>query len=131
MLTLYDAPRCPYCARVRIVLAETAIAYETVPVDRDERPAWIYDLNPTGRVPVLDDDRFVLAESRVIMEYLEERFPEPPLLPPGAEARALARLRLERFEQSLASPYYALRREPASETARRDLDAGLDTLADL
>jgi len=131
MLTLYDAPRCPYCARVRIVLAEKAIAYETVPVDLDERPAWIYDLNPTGRVPVLDDDGFVLAESRVIMEYLEERFPEPPLLPPGAEARALARLRLERFEQSLASPYYALRREPASETARRDLEAGLDTLADL
>ena len=131
VLTLYDAPRCPYCARVRIVLAEKAISYETVLVDLDERPGWIYDLNPTGRVPVLDDDGFVLAESRVLMEYLEERFPEPPLLPAGADGRAVIRLRLERFEQDLAAPYYALRSERTSETARAGLDAALDTLADL
>jgi glutathione S-transferase len=111
MLRLYDAPRCPYCARVRIVLAEKAISYETVLVDLDERPGWIYDLNPSGRVPVLEDDGFVLAESRVLMEYLEERFPEPSLLPADADRRALVRLRLERFEQELASPYYELRRE--------------------
>ena len=60
MLTLYDADRCPYCARVRIVLAEKSLEYETVTVDLDDRPAWIYEKNPLGRVPVLEEDAFVL-----------------------------------------------------------------------
>ena len=71
---LYDAPACPYCARVRIVLAEKGIEYETVEIDLRDRPAWVYELNPPGRVPILDDG-FVLPESAVIMEYLEERYP--------------------------------------------------------
>jgi glutathione S-transferase len=77
---LYDAARCPYCARVRIVLAEKGIEYDTVEIDLRDRPDWIYDLNPSGKVPVLDDE-FVLPESEVIMEYLEEKHPQPPLLP--------------------------------------------------
>ena len=52
MLKLVDAPRCPYCARVRIVLAEKGLAHETVVIDLDDRPAWLYELNPVGRVPV-------------------------------------------------------------------------------
>ncbi len=52
-LVLYDAPRCPYCARVRIALAEKDVEFETVEVDLKDRPAWIYEKNPTGRVPVL------------------------------------------------------------------------------
>src|SRR5205823_3036258 len=81
VITLYDADRCPYCARVRIVLAEKGIEYETVVVDLDDRPAWIYDKNPTGRVPVIEEDTFVLPESAVIDDYLNERYPDPPLLP--------------------------------------------------
>jgi RNA polymerase-associated protein len=131
MLTLYDSPRCPYCARVRIVLAEKSISYETVAVDLDDRPGWIYDLNPTGRVPVIDDDGLVLAESRVLMEYLEERFPEPALLPADPSGRALVRLRLERFDGSLGGAYYDLRRERSSESARAVLDAAFDGLANL
>ena len=101
MLTLYDAARCPYCARVRIVLAEKAVPYETVIVDLDERPSWIYDLNASGRVPVLDDDGVILPESRVLIEYLEERFPEPPLLAADPSARARVRLLLEQFDENL------------------------------
>jgi glutathione S-transferase len=52
---LYDALRCPYCARVRLVFAEKGIGYETVEIDLGNRPAWIYELNRTGKVPVLDD----------------------------------------------------------------------------
>src|SRR2546430_59439 len=81
MITLYDADRCPYCARVRIALAEKGIEYETVEIDLDDRPAWIYEKNPLGRVPVLEEDTFVLAESAVIDEYLEGRYPDPPLWP--------------------------------------------------
>ena len=128
MLTLYDADRCPYCARIRIVLAEKGLLYETVVVDLDDRPAWIYEKNPLGKVPVLEEDDFVLPESAVIMEYLEERYPEPPLWPADPAERAAGRLLLERFDQ-LSRPYYALRR--GDEDAREHLDAelaGLDSL---
>ena len=111
MLTLYDAPRCPYCARVRIVLAEKDVPYETVVVDLSDRPAWLLEHNPPdGRVPVLEEDGWVLPESAVVDEYLEERFPEPPLLPADPGERAAARLVVFRFD-ALGKPYYALRRE--------------------
>jgi stringent starvation protein A len=108
MLTLYDAPRCPYCARVRIALAEKEIQHEVVIVDLDQRPQFIIDLNPPhGRVPVIEERSFVLPESAVINEYLEERFPEPALLSSDPEERALARLTVFRFDD-LGDPYYGL-----------------------
>src|SRR5438093_5205785 len=101
MITLYDADRCPYCARVRIVLAEKGIPYETVAIDLQNRPAWLYEKNPLGKVPVLEEDTFVLPESAVINEYLEERYPEPALLPADAADRAAARLAVHRFDAAL------------------------------
>jgi glutathione S-transferase len=126
VITLYDAGRCPYCARVRIALAEKGIEYETVEIDLDDRPAWIYAKNPLGRVPVLEEDTFVLAESAVIDEYLDERYPEPPLWPADPAARALGRMLVFRFDE-LSRPYYALRR--GDDDARERLDAVLATLA--
>jgi glutathione S-transferase len=112
---LYDAARCPYCARVRIVLAEKGVAYETVEIDLDDRPAWIYDKNPLGKVPVLEEDGgLVLPESVVISEYLEERYPEPQLWPIDPAERALGRLLVEQFDARLGNAYYALRRGEAS-----------------
>jgi RNA polymerase-associated protein len=122
MLTIYDADRCPYCARVRIVLAEKGIEYETVVVDLDDRPGWIYEKNPSGKVPVLEEDDLVLPESAVIMEYLEERYPAPPLWPDDPAERAKGRLLLDRFDD-LGKPYYALRR--GEEDARVRLDDAL------
>jgi stringent starvation protein A len=110
MLTLYDAPRCPYCARVRIVLAEKDVEYEAIEIDLADRPAWIYEKNSTGRVPVIEEDGWILPESAVIMEYLEERYPEPALLAADPADRALARLWILRHDD-FTRPYYALRRE--------------------
>lgn len=110
MLTLYDADRCPYCARVRIVLAEKDVEYEPVAIDLSNRPAWLYEKNPLGKVPVLEEDGFVLPESAVIMQYLEERYPEPPLLPADPADRAIVRLAIERFDHALGDAYYAFRR---------------------
>jgi glutathione S-transferase len=124
-LTLYDAPRCPYCARVRIVLAEKGVEFEVVEIDLADRPAWIYEKNSTGRVPVLEEDGWVMPESVVIMEYLEDRYPEPPLLPADPADRALPRLRIFRAAE-LTDPYYALRR--GEEGARERLDAELERL---
>jgi stringent starvation protein A len=128
VITLYDADRCPYCARVRIVLADKGLEYEVVAVDLDDRPAWIYEKNPLGRVPVLEEDDFVLAESAVINEYLEERWPVPQLWPADPGERALGRLLVHRFDE-LSRPYYALRR--GEEGARERLDAQLASLAAL
>jgi len=125
VITLYDADRCPYCARVRIVLAEKSVEYETVAIDLDDRPAWIYEKNPLGKVPVLEEDAFVLPESAVIDEYLEERYPEPALWPADAAERAFGRLLVFRFDQ-LSNPYYALRR--GDDAARERLDAELAKL---
>jgi glutathione S-transferase len=126
VITLYDADRCPYCARVRIALAEKGIEYETAEVDLEDRPAWIYDKNPLGKVPVLEEDTFVLPESAVINEYLEERYPEPRLWPLDPGERALGRLLVFRFDE-LSRPYYALRR--GEEGARERLDLALSSLA--
>ena len=110
MITLYDAPRCPYCARVRIVLAEKGVEYGTVEIDLADRPDWIYEKNPLGKVPVLEEGDFVLPESEMIMEYLEERYPEPALLPADPTHRALVRLHVYRFDLNLGDAYYAFRR---------------------
>jgi len=126
VITLYDADRCPYCARVRITLAEKGIEYEPVMIDLDDRPGWIYEKNPLGRVPVLEEDTFVLAESAVIDEYLDERYPDPPLWPADPADRALGRMLVFRFDE-VSKPYYALRR--GEEGARARFDAALDTLA--
>jgi RNA polymerase-associated protein len=127
MLTLYDAARCPYCARVRIVLFEKRVDFETVEIDLDDRPAWIYEKNSTGRVPVVEEDAWLLPESAVIMEYLEERYPEPALLAADPAERALARLWIFRHD-AFTKPYYALRRGEEGAAARLEVELGkLDT----
>jgi stringent starvation protein A len=123
MLTLYDAARCPYCARVRIVLAEKDVEYEAVEIDLSDRPAWIYEKNDTGRVPVVEEDGWILPESAVIMEYLEERYPEPALLAADPADRALARLWIFRHDD-FTKPYYALRRGEEGAAARFDEQLG-------
>ncbi len=129
MLTLYDAARCPYCARVRIVLAEKQVPHEAVAIDLDDRPVWILAKNPpAGRVPVLEEDGWVLPESAVIDEYLDERYPDPPLLPADPGERAAARFIVFRFDH-FQKPYYALRRgEPGAEESFAGQLEGLDAL---
>jgi glutathione S-transferase len=120
-MKLVDAPRCPYCARVRIALAEKGIEHEVVQVDLSDRPQWLLELNPpSGRVPVLDG----LPESGVIMELLEEIHPDPALLPVDPAARARARLMVHRFDSNLGDDYYAYRRGDPNH-----FDAKLEALA--
>jgi glutathione S-transferase len=129
---LYDAARCPYCARVRIVVAEKGIEVETVEVDLSNRPGWLLELNrPNGRVPVLDNG-FVLPESEVIMGYLEELIPAPALLPEDVSERAEARLLVHRFDDLLGDDYYAFRRGDDNDLAARleDLPVGWSLFSD-
>lgn len=130
-MKLYDAARCPYCARVRIALAEKGLDYERVDIDLSNRPDWIYELNATGRVPVLDDG-FILPESAVIMGYLDERYPEVPLLPADPAERAQANLLVHRFDDNLGDDYYAFRRGDPNELPAKleSLEVGQSLFAD-
>jgi len=132
-MKLVDAARCPYCARVRITLAEKGLDAETVEVDLFDRPQWLLELNPpSGRVPVLDDG-FTLPESEVIMGYLEERHPEPALLPGDPAERARARLLVHRFDENLGGDHYAFRRgDPNDLTGKlAALEVGQSLFADV
>jgi glutathione S-transferase len=123
MTVLYDAARCPYCARARIVLAEKGLPYDAVEIDLRDRPAWLYEKNPAGKVPVLEEDGWVLPESAVISEYLNERYPEQPLWPADPGERAAGRLLVFRFDD-FSGPYYALRREEAGARERFEEELG-------
>jgi stringent starvation protein A len=98
-MTLFSDPLCPYCHRVRMVLAEKGIAVDVVDVDAKKLPPEVMDVNPYGTVPTLVDRDLRLFESRIIMEYLDERFPHPPLLPVDPVSRANARLFMYRVER--------------------------------
>lgn len=133
MITLYDAERCPYCARVRIALADKGIEHEVVAIDLSDRPAWLYEKNPLGKVPVIEEEAFVLPESEVIMHYLEERYPEPALLPADPAARALAALQVHRFDRYVGDDYYAYRRGDPNSLEERlaALDLGHQLFVDI
>lgn len=99
VMTLFSDPACPYCHRVRMVLAEKGIGVEIVDVNARELPDEVLEFNPYATVPSLVDRELRLYESRIIMEYLDERFPHPPLLPVDPVSRANARLFMYRVDQ--------------------------------
>jgi RNA polymerase-associated protein len=102
-MTLFSGDTDVYSHRVRIVLAEKGINVDIVPVDSGNPPEDLIDLNPYNTVPTLVDRDLVLYSSQVIMEYLDERFPHPPLMPVDPVSRANNRLMLHRIEQDLYS----------------------------
>lgn len=126
VMTLFSDPACPYCHRVRIVLAEKGISVEIVDVDAKDLPDEVMDFNPYGTVPTLVDRDLRLYESRIIMEYLDERFPHPPLLPVDPVARANARLFMYRVEKDWYSALERiLRKNGDVSQARKELRESL------
>ena len=99
VMTLFSSASDLYSHRVRIVLAEKGINFETVEVDPASPPEDLMDLNPYGIVPTLVDRDLVLYDAQVIMEYLDERFPHPPLMPVDPVSRAQSRMTLRRIQR--------------------------------
>ena len=99
LMTLFSDKTDIYCHQVKIVLAEKGVAYETELVDPKGVSEDLMELNPYGTVPTLVDRDLVLFNSRIIMEYLDERFPHPPLMPVYPVARGKSRLLMLRIEQ--------------------------------
>jgi len=99
IMTLFSSPTDPASHRTRIVLCEKGIEIEIVSVTPGRFPEDLLDLNPDHTLPTLVDRDLVLYDSRVIMEYLDERFPHPPLMPVDPVSRAQFRLALHRIER--------------------------------
>ncbi|HUF74287.1 MAG TPA: glutathione S-transferase N-terminal domain-containing protein [Gammaproteobacteria bacterium] len=122
VMTLFSKPNDPWSHRTRLVLAEKSISIDIVDVDDGNLPEDLLDLNPYNSVPTLVDRDLVLYDSRVIIEYLDERFPHPPLMPVDPVTRAQFRLALYRIEKdwySLADDILAAGdRKPPARSAR-------------
>jgi RNA polymerase-associated protein len=99
VMTLYSGAVDIYSHRVRIVLAEKGVSYEVINVEARSKPEDLLELNPYGNVPTLVDRELALYEPNIITEYLDERFPHPPLMPVYPVARAKARLIIHRFDR--------------------------------
>ncbi len=99
VMMLYSAAESIHCHRVRIVLAEKDITVDIENIDPDNKPEDLLHLNPYNSIPTLIDRDLVLYDSRVISEYLDERFPHPPLMPVDPVSRAGSRLALFRIEK--------------------------------
>ncbi len=102
-MTFYSDNISHYSHRVRIVLAEKGVTVEMIECDGQHPPAELADLNPYNSLPTLVDRDLILYESKVMMEYLDERFPHPPLLPVYPVARAESRLYIHRIEKDWCS----------------------------
>jgi len=132
-MTFYSDGTSHYSHRVRIVLAEKGVTVETIDVDPQEKPEDLASLNPYNTLPTLVDRDLVLYEADIMMEYLDERFPHPPLFPVYPVARAQSRLWIYRIKQDWCEKVDALMAKagtPAQlEKARKELRESLITIA--
>ncbi len=123
MIKLYDFKSSPNCQRVKVVLAEKNLPYETINVDlraQAQKTPDFLKLNPYGKVPVLIDDGTVLYESCIINEYLDEKYPAPALLPADLSKRAKARIHIDYGLAHLDGPYQKLRLETMKTEKEQD-----------
>lgn len=116
VMTLYSGSNDPYSHRARIVLAEKGVTFDLYEIDVDLQVDALVEINPYNTVPTLVDRDLVLYESEIIMEYLDERFPHPPLMPVYPVARARTRLLLHRVNRdwySLMNKILSKRTDPS------------------
>lgn len=126
VLTLYTLADDIQCHRVRLVLAAKGVSYERVMVDRDKPPEDLLELNPYGTAPTLVDRDLVLHDTSVVCEYLDERYPHPPLMPIDPLSRARLRVAAVRIEKDWLTDVEVIRGggRPA-DAARKRLRANL------
>lgn len=131
-MTYFSDSRDHYSHRVRIVLAEKGVTVDVIDVEGDNKPAELADLNPYNTTPTLVDRDLTLYESKVMMEYLDERFPHPPLLPVYPVTRAQSRLWMHRIEKDWApmvATIYSSKSKEEVTQAQKDLKDSLVGIA--
>ena len=130
VMTLYSGNDV-YSHQARIVLAEKGVNYEVVEVTSDKVPEDLMDLNPYGSVPTLIDRDLVLYEASIVMEYLDERFPHPPLMPVYPVTRGRSRLMMHRIQKEWYSQYEIIMNgtEAKAKKARKELQESILALS--
>ena len=131
-MTYFSDARDHYSHRVRIVLAEKGVSVDIIDVDPKNKPEELAELNPYNALPTLVDRDLSLYETKVMMEYLDERFPHPPLLPVYPVARAQSRLWMHRIEQDwspLVDTILNGKNKEAAAKARKELKESLLAIA--
>lgn len=128
IMSLFSDVDDVYSHQVRIVLAEKGVNVEILAVKQDEPTDDLLALNPYGTVPTLIDRELVLYEARIIMEYLDERFPHPPLLPVYPVARAETRKMMHRIEQDWYHLMNCILNDEDAEQSRANLLESLTSL---
>lgn len=121
--TLFSEKTDIYSHQVRIVLAEKGVAYEIENIRPGVISEDLMEINSRGTIPTLVDRDLVLSNARIIMEYLDERFPHPPLMPVYPVLRAQCRLNMQRIESDWYSLIDIVNKDPSSETAKKALKA--------
>ncbi len=129
IMTLFSGAEDIYSHQVRIVLAEKGVSVEISHVEPDSLPEDMLELNPYGTLPTLVDRELVLYESHIIMEYLDERFPHPPLMPVYPVARGTSRLMMHRISQDWYSLVKRIQRNDKADEARKELREALLAVA--
>lgn len=133
VMTLYSTPSDIYCHVVRLVLAEKGVAAEIIDVDPNNKPQELLTLNPFGTLPILIDRDLVLHETNIILEYLDERFPHPPLMPVYPVTRAKCRMMMYRLEKNWAPLIKRIEQGTTQEAkvARKELLESLTSIASI
>lgn len=119
---LISSSTCPFAQRSRMVLLTKGVNFNFTEIDLDDKPEWFLQISPYAKVPVLRHRGSVLYESSVINEYVEEVFPNPPLLPQDPARRALARIWIAFANDRMVPHVYKimLRQDSAGQTAHRE-----------
>ena len=122
-LTLFSSVDDVLCHRVRLVLAAKGVSYDLVPVDPQHPPEDLIDLNPYHSVPTLVERDLVLYAASVVSEYIDERYPHPPLMPIDPLSRARLRLAMLRIEHDWVPQVQAVQfgNKPQAEAGRKRL----------
>lgn len=132
-MALFSDPKSHYSHRVRIVLAEKGVVVDIEDIDANNKPAELVDVNPYNDLPVLVDRDLALYDSWVMMEYLDERFPHPPLMPVQPVQRAYTRLWRHRIQRDWCSLVDQLASgqldKPQADAAAKELKDSLVTIA--
>ncbi len=129
IMTLYSGGDDLYSHQVRIVLAEKGVTVDVLQVESSEMNEDLIELNPYNTVPTLVDRELVLYNSRIIMEYLDERFPHPPLMPVYPVSRGQTRLMMHRIENDWYTLVDRIRSGDRADAARKELQESLTAIA--
>ncbi len=128
MIKLYSDGHCPDSHRTRIVLAEKELPVSMIEVEKDNIPADFLELNPYGKLPTVVDRDIVFFESSVVNEYLDERYPHPPLKPGSPAERAQMRMAVLQLERELYTLFADMQNSRKKKDAARKMATYLESL---